>query len=128
MLALDETASGSVVTGHMDRSASIWDMRTDAVHVATHVVGAHTGPVSAVRAHPTAGHLFATASHDATVKMWDARSHKRALFSLTRPAAAAAAAAGDKVLALDWTPDGQTIVAGGEDRRITVHKGEGIGA
>lgn len=34
---------------------------------------------------------------------------------------------GEKVLTLDWTRDGQTIVSGGEDKKLNVWKGEGIG-
>ncbi|EPQ31180.1 uncharacterized protein PFL1_01368 [Pseudozyma flocculosa PF-1] len=134
ILCMDQLAplagSGAAVlaTGHMDRSAAIWDTRTDAVQVALHLSQIHSGPVSAIRAHPTSSHLFSTASHDGTVKLWDSRSPKRSLFSLVRPASKEAPALlQDKVLALDWSRDGQVIVAGGQDKRITLHRGSGIG-
>ncbi|KAN0061743.1 ribosome biogenesis protein ytm1 [Thecaphora frezii] len=139
ILCMDQLAplgglgSAVLITGHMDRSAAIWDTRTDAVQVAQHLSQIHSGPVSAVRAHPTSSHLFSTASHDGTVKLWDSRSPKRSLFSLVRPAATGAngearpAMLQDKVLALDWSNDGQVIVAGGQDKRITLHRGSGIG-
>jgi len=34
---------------------------------------------------------------------------------------------GEKVLTMDWTKDGQTIVCGGEDKKLKVWRGEGIG-
>lgn len=89
---------------------------------------AHAAPVGVVRSHPTSSYLFASGSHDGTVKLWDSRSPKQALFALTKPAAAGAkSGAAEKVLALDWDPSGQVVVAGGEDCKLTIHKGEGMG-
>ena len=104
----------------------------DAAAITLPLAAAHSAPVSAVRAHPSSAHLFASASHDGSVKLWDARSPKAALFALSRPPAASGEAAGkgaekEKVLALDWTSDGQAIASGGEDKRLTLHRGEGIG-
>lgn len=159
MLCLDHMAGAAPVllTGHVDRSIGMWDMRlsesrlliryrclqpsdpalparTDATAITLPLAGAHSAPVSAVRAHPSSSHLFASASHDGSVKLWDARSPKAALFALSRPPVAAAGAEApakgaekEKVLALDWTSDGQAIASGGEDKRLTLHRGEGIG-
>lgn len=130
ILCLDSLHNhNTVVTGHMDRSAALWDLRTAATNISTSFNNAHSAPVGAVRAHPTSSHLFVSGSHDGTVKLWDTRSPRVALFSLVRPPAATTneAQQGKKILALDWDPSGQTVVAGGEDCQLTVHHGHGIG-
>lgn len=122
ILCLD-TMFGSkdvVISGHVDRSAALWDMRTSTTNISLSFAGAHAGPIGAIRRHPTSSHLFSTGSHDGQVKLWDTRSNHVALFSLVRPSKS-------KVLTMDWDHSGQTLVAGGEDCRLTVHKGEGIG-
>lgn len=123
----------NVITGHMDRSAALWDLRTATTNISISFPNAHAAPISVVRAHPTASHLFATGAHDGTVKLWDCRSPRAALFSVIRPTKAGNKAASEastlgKILALDWDLTGQTIVAGGEDCQLTVHHGHGIGA
>ncbi|PWN93635.1 WD40 repeat-like protein [Acaromyces ingoldii] len=121
-------AQSLVLTGHVDRSAALWDMRNDTTNIAIAFNSAHALPISSVRAHPTSANLFATASHDGLVKLFDLRSPKAALFSISRPAAEGLGSQkAKKLLALDWTNDGQTIVAGGEDKKLSVHRGEGIG-
>ena len=110
----------TVVTGQMDRSAALWDMRAPATNISLSFAGAHAGPICAVRRHPTSSHLFLTGAHDGQVKLWDTRSNHVALFSLVRPSKS-------KVLTLDWDSTGQTVVAGGEDCKLTVHRGQGIG-
>jgi ribosome biogenesis protein YTM1 len=112
--------SDVVVTGHMDRSAALWDLRTSTTNISLSFQGAHAGPICAIRRHPTSSHLFSTGSHDGQVKLWDTRSNHVALFSLVRPSKS-------KVLTLDWDNSGQTLVSGGEDCRLSVHAGQGIG-
>lgn len=122
ILCMDNMIGSSdiAVTGHMDRSAALWDMRTSMTNISVSFVGAHAGPICSIRRHSTSSNLFSTGSHDGQVKLWDTRSNRVALFSLVRPSKS-------KVLTLDWDSTGQTIVAGGEDCRLTVHRGEGIG-
>jgi ribosome biogenesis protein YTM1 len=114
-------SSDTIITGHMDRSAALWDMRTSTTNISLSFQAAHLGPISAIRRHPTSSHLFATGSHDGQIKLWDTRSNHVALFSLVRPSKA-------KVLTVDWDLSGQTVVAGGEDCKLSVHRGQGIGS
>ena len=95
---------------------------------------AHSGPVTGIAAHPMSSHLLATSSMDGSVKGWDVRSSKQAIFSLTSPppdastkTGAVAAAGKGRLLCVDWMKDGQGIVAGGEDCRLSVWRGQGIG-
>ncbi|KAL9934655.1 hypothetical protein V8E36_006430 [Tilletia maclaganii] len=148
LLTMDQLRGASatstiLLTGHMDRSSAIWDMRSDVATPSLVLPGTHTGPVSALRTHPTNINLFATGSHDGTLKLWDTRSPRTALFALTRPAttpassaskgkkaAASTTATGSgakgKVLAMDWDASGKVLFSGGDDCRLSVHRGEGM--
>ncbi|PWN49025.1 WD40 repeat-like protein [Violaceomyces palustris] len=129
MAPLSASSAPILVTGHMDRSVAIWDMRTDVSTIANHLTNVHKGPVSCIRSHPTSGYIFSTSSYDGSVKLWDTRSTKQSLFSLVGRGATKGEEEGEKekVLCLDWSSDGQIIVSGGEDKAITVHRGSGIG-
>lgn len=112
----------------MDRGLHIFDSRSSNSGVQTlgiAIPNAHRGPVDVIAAHPLDQHLFASGSGmESTVKVWDSRSSKKALFSL----GVGEETKGERgVLGLDWTNDGQELVAGGKDKRITVYRGSGIG-
>ncbi|CAD6890144.1 unnamed protein product [Tilletia controversa] len=138
LLTMDQLQGASststiLLTGHMDRSSAIWDMRSDVATPTLVLPGAHSGPVSVLRTHPTNGNLFATGSHDGSLKLWDTRSPRTALFALARPAAAptsksaaGAASTKSKVLAMDWDASGKMLFSGGDDCRLSVHRGEGM--
>lgn len=132
---------GKVVSGQMDRSLAIWDVSDSASSSSSTVVipNAHAGPIYDVSAHPTDSHLFASAGGEGMVKVWDTRSHKRALFTLQKPASAtdAKGRVGGKLLACEWDrskgedgsgQSGQVVLAGGEDCAVNVFRGQGIGA
>lgn len=127
--ALLPSASAEVVAGNMDHSVALFDLR-DQVSTAMSIANAHSAPVGAVRANPAVPQLFASGSYDGRIKVWDVRSPKQALFALTQPSASTgdAPAKRTKVLALDWSSDGKSIVAGGEDCRISVYQGASAGA
>lgn len=137
---------GLLATGHLERSWGLWDLRQGTAAGTNVVAGvneAHAGPVTAVAGHPRSSALLATASLDGTAKIWDVRSLGQPLFTLRPPELdqaareAEAAEAGtlprlanlpsERLLAVDWSQDGQTIVAAGEDCRISVWHGTNIG-
>ncbi|CBQ73134.1 related to YTM1-microtubule-interacting protein [Sporisorium reilianum SRZ2] len=126
MLSLAQLSHATLVTGTMDRTIHMFDTRSSGT-LGVSVANAHRGPVDALAAHPLDGHLFASASGlESAVKVWDSRSSKKALFTLET--AGAGAGKGEKgVLAVDWARDGQELVAGGKDKRITVFRGSNIG-
>ncbi|PWN31206.1 WD40 repeat-like protein [Meira miltonrushii] len=127
ILALDAMSGQDLaVTGQMDRTAALWDLRSQTTNISLSF--AHSAPVGSVRAHPTSSLLFVSGSYDGLVRLWDTRSPRAPLFSLVRPSGDMQdAEQKKKILALDWDPTGQTVVAGGEDCRLTVHHGHGIG-
>lgn len=73
--------------------------------------------------------MLASGSYDSTVRIWDARSTKAALFVLPLPPKegssekTGAGAGTEKVLAVGW--DGERLVAGGEGARVVVWRVSG---
>ncbi|CAO1617419.1 unnamed protein product [Parajaminaea phylloscopi] len=135
------SSSGArVVTGQMDRSICLWDLSSASSSATVVLPNAHAGPIYSVACHPQEPHLFATAGADGAVKIWDARSHKRALFSLQAPSKAGNANSGakmgsgqHKLLACEWDrfsaeggvsteANGHIILAGGEDSTVNVFR------
>lgn len=128
ILSVTHLAPSTLVTGSVDRAIHIFDIRGAASGaLGIGIANAHRGPVDVVRAHPLDRHLFASASaSQAGVKVWDTRSSKKALFSLG-VAEPSQKREQSGVLGLDWSIDGQEVVAGGKDKRITVYRGSNIG-
>ncbi|PWN21053.1 WD40 repeat-like protein [Microstroma glucosiphilum] len=130
--ARGSSSSAVCVTGHMDRSIGIWDMRSASANISLLLPNAHGAPVYTVSSHPQSPNLLCSASGDGVVKLFDTRSPRRALFSLARPQAAAPAGAvtgssKEKLLASAWDCGGQVVLAGGEDCKVNIFRGEGIG-
>jgi WD40 repeat protein len=119
-IALDGAAS-------TDRLICLWDLRTDATQNISLTLAGHTAPVSAIAAHPTSSLMFASGSYDSTVRIWDARSPKQALFTLPVPKKEGDEdrAEPEKVLAVDW--DGERLAAGGEGARVISWRVSGQG-
>ncbi|CEH12655.1 microtubule binding protein ytm1 [Ceraceosorus bombacis] len=122
-------STAALLTSHMDRSLALWDPRSASLSaLSVNIAGAAAGPISTLSPHPTSSHLFAAGSHDGALKLWDIRSPKSALFSLKTSSSAAPGQENlTKVLTVDWDRSGQVLVCGGEDKKLTVHRGEGIG-
>lgn len=129
------TGSARVVTGQMDRSICLWDLSSSSSSARVVMSNAHAGPVYSASCHPNEAHLFATAGGDGSVKIWDARSHKRALFALRTPSIRGkSSASGDqKLLACEWDRftaedeasaegKGHVLLAGGEDCTVNVFR------
>lgn len=122
-LDLAQLATPSLLlTGSTDRLLSLFDLRTSSLSSISLSLSGHTGPVSSVSAHPTNPLMFCSASYDSTIKVWDARSPKQALFTLDMPQKEESGEK-EKVLCVDW--DGERIVAGGEGARVAVWRVKG---
>ena len=124
------SAHPEVMTGHMDHSIALYDFRDAVTNAAVAIANAHAAPVSALRTHPTSSYLFASGAYDGRIKVWDVRSPKQALFALSQPVSVSRArptASAQKILGLDWTPEGDRLVAGGEDCCVSVYQGQAIG-
>ncbi|WVR04492.1 ribosome biogenesis protein YTM1 [Kwoniella sp. DSM 27419] len=134
-LCIDQfRANGTLATGNMDRTICLWDTRQ-----ATSLISLTlptSSPVPALKAHPTSTFTLASATYSGIVQIWDIRSPKHALFSVSKATSSAATANGEKrkvtqngkvlgerLLALDW--DGETLVAGGEDGEVGIWRATG---
>lgn len=83
----------------------------------TRLVG-HTNFVVDLAACPTSPHMFASASHDGTVKVWDVRADK-AMYTIARESGQG------KVFGVSWDKD-IGLVSGGEDKKVQINRGNDI--
>ncbi|KAG7661898.1 YTM1 [[Candida] subhashii] len=110
-----------LVTGSSARHINLHDPRVNATtteQTTSKLVG-HTNFVVSLTASPYNDNMFASASHDGTVKVWDVRAEK-SLYTITRED-------GSKAKVFDVCWDNQIgIISGGEDKKIQINKGTEI--
>lgn len=91
-----------------------------------------TSPAASIACHPTSSYTFAAATYAGTVQIWDVRSPKSALFSVSRTSVEGVQkrevtkngkCLGERLLAVDW--DGEVLVAGGEDGEVGIWRARG---
>ncbi|WVQ84238.1 ribosome biogenesis protein YTM1 [Cryptococcus sp. DSM 104549] len=131
-LCVDQwSVNGTLATGNMDRTICLWDTRQ-----ATSLISLTlptTSPVPSVTCHPTSPFTLASSTYSGVVQIWDVRSPKQALFSVSKAQTKSAEPArkvtkngkvlGERLLAVDW--DGEVLVAGGEDGEVGVWRARG---
>lgn len=105
-----------LVTGSSARHILLHDPRSDSSSIVSKQLVGHNNFVVDLAADPKNQYIFASASHDGTVKVWDIRS-ERSVYSLTRQDESK-----QKVLAVDWH-EKAGIISGGEDKKIQINKG-----
>ncbi|KAK6334659.1 ribosome biogenesis protein ytm1 [Orbilia javanica] len=126
--ALNLLAAGSAA-----RHITLHDPRESSRTVQTAVLRGHTnGVVSLVRS-PESEYVFASGSHDGTVRIWDVRGVSStsdggddgegksggSLFVIKRESGTG------KVFGVDWSRD-VGLVSVGEDKKIQINRGEGM--
>lgn len=112
--AISVNADGLVLSAHPDHCVRLWDPRASQAgeSVVQRTFSSHKEWVSAVAWHPTSASLFASASYDGSVKVWDARASVP-LHTL--------AAHDGKALAVAWRLEDAAHVSfasGGEDKQL----------
>ncbi|KIR52962.1 ribosome biogenesis protein YTM1 [Cryptococcus gattii Ru294] len=123
--------NGTLATGNMDRTICLWDTRQ-----ATSLISLTlptTSPVPSVTCHPTSPFTLASATYSGVVQIWDIRSPKTALFTVSKAQSKLAdpnrkvtkngKVLGERLLAVDW--DGDVLVAGGEDGEVGIWRARG---
>lgn len=120
----DQLASPNLfVTGNGDRTVTLFDMREENSIISMTLTG-HTSSVAAVAANPNSPFLFCSASYDSTVRIWDARSPKQALFAMkSQQGKGKEGKNGGKLLCTAW--DGSIIASGGEDAELELMQSKG---
>ena len=112
-LAASPSSDGASILafGGASTSVKLWDARAPAPGAApgAATLGAHTDWVAALAWHPSSSHTLASASHDGSARLWDARGRGVPLASL--------AAHAGKALAVAWCGH-RTLVSGGADGRV----------
>ncbi|KAH3677148.1 hypothetical protein WICMUC_001903 [Wickerhamomyces mucosus] len=103
--------------GSSARHITLHDPRADASVVTQSQLNGHKNFVVSLSASPDNDYMFASGSHDGTVKVWDVRTQK-ALYTISRESGAKKGQ--DKVFAVDWNQSG--IISGGEDKKIQINK------
>lgn len=109
-----------IASGSSARHINLHDPRTHAGATEQTVLklAGHTNFVVDLAACPTNGNMFASASHDGTVKVWDVRA-ETALYTIARETGKS------KVFGVAWD-DVIGIVSGGEDKKVQINKGNDI--
>ena len=113
--ALDYSPTAKLlVSGHSDHFASVWDPRMDAATLQPTKLR-HEGWVSAVEWAPESTVLLSTTSYDGKLRVWDLRSPRLPLHSVSDVHEQ------KKVLALDFSR-GHSAITGGADAKVRVTK------
>jgi ribosome biogenesis protein YTM1 len=107
-------ASQLLVSGHSDNFVRIWDPRAKDGLVVKMKFAGHSNWVSAVSWCPSSMFMFASASYDGSVRVWDMRSSS-CMYSLKTPSSASVEET-PKLLAMDWS--GELLSTGGEDGEL----------
>lgn len=112
-----------LASGSSARHINLHDPRIEAgktEQTSSKLVG-HTNFVVGLSACPDNHNMFASASHDGTVKVWDIRA-ENSLYTITRENATKGQ---DKVFDVEW--DAKIgIISGGQDKKIQINKGTDI--
>lgn len=152
---MDQWAStGTLATGAMDRTICLWDTREGMFIQSKTTIFARKqefilippsatslisltiptpSPVPSLTCHPTSQFTLAAATYSGQIQIWDIRSPKHAIFSVSKATTTTAGGnvegnkkkrevtkngkvLGERLLAIDW--DGERVVAGGEDGEV----------
>ena len=111
-----------IATGSSARHINLHDprMSTNANEQTINKLVGHTNFVVGLTASPHNVNMFASSSHDGTVKVWDVRAEK-SLYTITREDGSTNA----KIFDVCW--DSQIgIISGGEDKKLQINKGSDI--
>ncbi|CUM65247.1 uncharacterized protein PRCAT00002879001 [Priceomyces carsonii] len=113
-----------LATGSSARHINLHDPRVSSVasnQTTSKLVG-HTNFVVGLEASPNNINMFASASHDGTVKVWDVRSEKP-MYTIVRDSNAPSGE--NMVFDVAWNEE-IGIVSGGRDKKIQINKGSDI--
>ncbi|RVD83552.1 uncharacterized protein DFL_007937 [Arthrobotrys flagrans] len=120
-----------LAAGSSARHITLHDPRESSKTIYTAVLRGHANGVVSLVNSPESEYVFASGSHDGTVRIWDVRSVSSSdgdegegksgssLFVIKRESGSG------KVFGVDWSKD-VGLVSVGEDKKIQVNRGEGM--
>uniref|UniRef100_A0A0L0NR85 Ribosome biogenesis protein YTM1 n=1 Tax=Candidozyma auris TaxID=498019 RepID=A0A0L0NR85_CANAR len=113
-----------LATGSSARHINLHDPRalSGATELQTTKLLGHTNFVVSLAVCPNNPQMFASGSHDGTVRVWDVRSDQP-LYTIKRESGAPQGQ--NKVFGVAWDKD-IGIVSGGEDKKLQINKGNNI--
>jgi ribosome biogenesis protein YTM1 len=98
-----------IASANSDKVVRIWDTRAGESSMVQSALTSHQGWVVAVQWSPNKEHQLLSGSYDSSLKLWDIRSSRVPLFTIT--------AHEGKVLCLDWSLP-QLLASGGTDKKL----------
>ncbi|KAK9463823.1 WD40-repeat-containing domain protein [Lipomyces oligophaga] len=110
--------------GSSARHVTLHDPRVSADKTTSLTLYGHNNFVVDIANSPESPYMFATASYDSTVRIWDVRA-ERSLYVISRGTASSVPDSTKKVFGVDWTKS-VGIVSAGEDKRVQVNRGTGL--
>ncbi|KAK9465436.1 WD40-repeat-containing domain protein [Lipomyces arxii] len=113
-----------LVCGSSARHVTLHDPRA-AESATSQTLHGHSNFVVSLSPSPESDYMFASASHDGTVRVWDVRAQS-SLYVITRDSKSSPTDKGRmKVFDVHWSSN-VGIVSGGEDKRVQVNRGTGL--
>lgn len=110
-----------IASGSSARHINLHDPRvSNTSEVVNAKLVGHTNFVVGLSASPHNANMFASSSHDGTVKVWDVRADK-SLYTITREDGSTK----KKIFDVCWDNE-IGIISGGEDKKIQINKGTDI--
>jgi len=98
-----------ILSGSADRSIRLW--RDDGSCI--FVFQGHNGVISTVRWQPKCQHVFASASLDGTLRLWNVISHT--CYSILKEHT-------NEIVTMGFSPTGEYIASGGVDSRVVISR------
>ena len=112
ILTMDFSNHSHLATGSSDNTTRIWDLR-NLGRSSVHCLLGHTNLVSMVKYRDILGETFCcTGSYDGSVRIYE--THGYTCLKILE-------GSGDKVVGLDWSPNGSFIGVAGYERIVRVY-------
>ncbi|KAI9681672.1 MAG: ribosome biogenesis protein ytm1 [Trizodia sp. TS-e1964] len=117
-----------LAAGTSARHISLLDPRVSAQTTSALTLRGHGNAVVALDRDPVNEYGLLSGSHDGTCRLWDVRAGGEAVFVIQREGVQGKRVGGEGVKVFDVRWDREVgIVSAGEDRRVQINRGEGVG-
>ena len=116
-VSLSPTDKNAFVSGSVDKTAKVWDIRAPKSAVQTYM--GHSGDVNGVDFMPSDAHCFATCSEDGGVRVYDMRAYNElARFQVNMGVNNAPGMASDTLTSVAFSKSGRILFVGHSDGSV----------